>query len=125
MGKILIVEDDRSSRKILAEAVEGMGHVAIQVSNGLKAVFVLDDNPDTSLVITDVMMPEMDGPELIRILRGIERFATIPVIIISAVVNERGVRDLITLGAARVLTKPVKIPLLREFLDQLIGQPLP
>ena len=99
--------------------------ISAHAADAYELVGYLDDNPDIGLVITDVMMPEMSGRELVHVLRGLERFAALPVVIISAVVGERDMRDLIALGASRFLRKPVSLPLMREFLQQLIGAASP
>ncbi|MBU1247772.1 MAG: response regulator, partial [Proteobacteria bacterium] len=58
-------------------------------------------------LITDIMMPEMDGRQLIQTLRGDTQFQQLPIIIMSAVVGVRDISGLLKLGASRFLSKPL------------------
>ena len=107
MAKILIAEDDPATRYILAKTVEKMGHIAIFSPNGRHAWETLQVNPDIRLLITDVMMPEMDGRQLIGVIRGNEDFRDLPVIIISAVIGPKAIHDLLQIGATFFLPKPL------------------
>lgn len=120
--KILIVEDDLVSRKILVRCMENMGHIAIQASDGLRAFDILQDNPDIDLVITDLMMAKMDGKELVRILRSIEKFKTLPIVMVSGIVPLRDIIEILNLGASRFLPKPLDTEELKKYVIQLLNQ---
>ncbi len=120
MVKILIVEDDFKSRHLLVKIVEKLGHIAIQSQNGRHAYETLCQNLDVALIITDVMMPEVDGRDLVRLIRGNEAVAKLPVLIISAVIGVNEILDLLKLGATAFLPKPISFSDIKEFLDRYI-----
>ncbi len=120
MAKILVAEDDVVGRKVLYEMIEGMGHTAIMSSNGKQAWEIMQVNSDIAMLITDVMMPEMDGKELIRLVRGMAIGAKLPIIIISAVVGPKAISDLLKMGATLFLAKPVKIAEAREYIRRWV-----
>lgn len=65
MYKILLAEDDKDMRKFLVKALENAGYEVVSFSNGLEAYDRLKEEPFT-LLLTDIVMPEMDGIELAR-----------------------------------------------------------
>lgn len=118
--KILVAEDDEASREIIVRLVESLGFIAIQSANGKTALAVLLDNPDIRLLICDVMMPELDGIMLIKILRGKQVFEKLPIIIISgvAVINE--INHLMELGPTVFLDKPIDSSALKKKLAEML-----
>jgi CheY-like chemotaxis protein len=107
MVKILIAEDDRVTQKMVSRVVEGMGYAAIVSPNGKHAYETLKANEDINLLISDIMMPEMDGKQLIQTLRGDTEFKDLPIIIMSAVVGIKQIADLMDLGASMFQPKPL------------------
>ncbi|HEX8336761.1 MAG TPA: response regulator, partial [Pyrinomonadaceae bacterium] len=103
---VLVVDDEPDKRLLLAFALENEGyevHTAVDGVSGLAAVETYQ--PD--LIVTDVMMPRMDGYEMIRRVRGNPQTKFIPVIIQSAArVEGRDVRLGSELGALGYLTDP-------------------
>ncbi len=120
MKKVLIVEDDPGSQFLLAKVVEGMGFVAIKSSNGKRALDILMDNPEIDLLITDIMMPEMGGRELIQILRDNTVFSHLPIMLISAVVSHQEIEDLLGMGASLFIPKPINMEFLRQGINELL-----
>lgn len=108
MASILIVEDDRSSQRILAEVVRGLGHHAIIARDGEVAWTILQDNPDIRLILTDVVMPGVDGLELAARIRADEHLAELPVVVISGQVGPKRIADLLKNGMTRFIGKPLK-----------------
>jgi diguanylate cyclase (GGDEF)-like protein len=110
---VLVVDDEPDKRLLLAFALENEGyevHTAVDGVAGLAAVEL--HQPD--LIVTDVMMPRMDGYEMIRRVRGNPQTKFIPVIIQSAArVEGRDVRLGSELGALGYLTDPTDLDLLR------------
>ena len=119
--KILVIDDDPLARKIVSSVVEKMGHISIQSSNGRHAWETLWDNSDIGLLVTDMMMPDMDGRELMHIVRGNQAFLELPVIILSGVVDEEEVEDLLKLGHCVFCRKPVKAEILRKLINEAAG----
>lgn len=121
MKKVLVIDDDLITRKTVVKNVESLGFVAIQSSNGKHGWETLWENPDISLVITDVMMPDMDGRELLKILRGNQTFQTLPVIIMSGVSDQSEVQDLLNLGSSCFCKKPLDTPELKRRVNELLN----
>ena len=107
MVKILIAEDDAVIQKMVSRVVEDMGYVAIISPNGKHAYETLKANEDINLLISDIMMPEMDGKQLIQTLRGDTEFKDLPIILMSAVVGIKQIADLMDLGASMFQPKPL------------------
>lgn len=80
-GAILVVEDDEFFQTLMVAALEGAGYAVVVVDNGRHAMRVLASR-EIDLVVTDVVMPEMDGLELILAMR--KEYSDIPVIAVSA-----------------------------------------
>ena len=121
MKKILVAEDDEISRELIVRLVEGLGHIAIQSSNGKNALAALLDNPDIRLLICDVMMPELDGMMLIKILRGKKNYLTFPIIIISGVAALNEINHLLELGPAIFLDKPLDTAELKRNITEMLA----
>lgn len=83
MARILVVEDEPDMRFLLRALLESGGHEVLEAHHGAVALERLEDSsPD--LVVTDVMMPVMDGNELIRRLRSDPKTAAIPILAVTA-----------------------------------------
>ena len=90
-----------------------MGFESIEASDGLRAWQVLEDNPDVELVVSDVMMPNLDGRQLVRRVRDEDRLAGLPVILISDFIRTSEVSSLLDDGATAFLPKPLNPELFR------------
>jgi DNA-binding response OmpR family regulator len=122
--QILIVEDDTSIRNLCRSKLEETGYTVSEAPNGVKASLWLDHNhPD--LVITDVVMPEMDGIEFAYELR--RKNSKVAILAISAgdaYTSKEMCLDLMkSLGAVDTLTKPFELDQLVAAVKNLIGQP--
>ncbi|MBG0776279.1 MAG: response regulator [Desulfovibrionaceae bacterium] len=115
MATILIVEDERVSGILVSQILDDMGHTHVMTYNGRQALdFLRAEAADVDMVITDVMMPELDGRQLILTMRGDASLKDLPIIIISAVVDSRDMRDVLGLGATSFVPKPIDPDTLRE-----------
>jgi CheY-like chemotaxis protein len=119
--KVLVADDDKVTRKLLHKALGDAGYWVLLASDGVRAKTMLEDNPDVELLITDVVMPGLDGRELVRALRQDIRFALLPMIIMSATVSVREITSLLELGASRFLAKPVSPVVLKRELEALFA----
>ena len=108
MPTILIVDDQRVNRRILSAALGSDGFRTIEAADGAEALdAVRKERP--ALVLTDIVMPTMDGYEFVRQLRRDSRIAHTPVMFYTANYFEREARELATAcGVFHVLTKPAK-----------------
>jgi signal transduction histidine kinase len=129
--KILIVEDNDDSRVLLTTLLEGRGHTVESASDGLEAwKFVPECLPD--MIITDLLMPKMDGYELCRKLKSSPDLAHIPVLVYTA--TYKGPEDIelgYSMGASRFIIKPQEPEALLRLINDAIeeyqemGLPLP
>jgi signal transduction histidine kinase/DNA-binding NarL/FixJ family response regulator len=112
-GTILVAEDDPEARELLTLLLGG-GYQVLHAADGVEAIDILKrEEPD--LLITDIVMPNMDGYELVRRVRQDERTANLPVIFCSASYHEREVREMArSLGVANTLAKPYQMENVRD-----------
>jgi two-component system phosphate regulon response regulator PhoB len=102
---ILVVEDDPDIRELLAYSLGKEGYIILQAASGEAATRIMEDVlPD--LILLDVMLPGMDGLELLRRLKSDQRFKTVPIILASAKGEESDVVAGLELGAEDYVTKP-------------------
>lgn len=105
MTKILVIEDEVSVRENLVDLLEASDYEVICAENGfLGAVWAFEHIPD--LIVCDVMMPEVNGHEVLEALRQNPATATIPFIFLTAMADIKSIRKGIELGADDYLTKP-------------------
>lgn len=104
-GRVLVVDDHPTNRDLLARRLKLHGLSVMLAEDGRQALAKLE-NIDFDLVLLDVMMPEMDGFELLNIIKTRTEFRDIPVIMISALDQLDSVVRCIELGAEDYLTKP-------------------
>ena len=119
--KILVIDDDILTRKVLSNMVEKMGHWAILSSNGKHAWETLWENPDIALVITDMMMPDMDGRELAQIIRGNQAFYDLPLLLVSGVIEQSEVESILKLGHCEFCRKPVSADSFKKTVARLLA----
>ena len=105
--KILIAEDDAVSRRILRSAVEKLGHECLVAEDGLEAWEMYQNTADIEVVISDWMMPNMDGLELCRRVRALERERYTFFILLTALSGNERVLEGLRAGADEYLTKPL------------------
>src|ERR1700694_3761547 len=118
-AKIIIVDDDRETRELLAMALQMEDFEVSQAANGLRLISTLHvDRPD--LILLDVHMSWIDGFELCRAVHKNEEIKNIPVIFISARRCAADVKRGIEAGAADYFTKPVELPTLIARIKELI-----
>ncbi|MBU0754458.1 MAG: response regulator [Planctomycetes bacterium] len=122
MAKVLIVDDDVSTQTYLTRALEGMGHATFISPNGRHAFESLLANNDFELLIVNVILNEMDGPQLIQLLRGDlitkikgnSSFRELPIIAISAIIPASKISNILMTGADYFLSKPIHMEELVE-----------
>jgi CheY-like chemotaxis protein len=122
MAKILVAEDDRISQKLAVKIVEDLGHTAFVSPHGKHAYEALTASNRFDLLLTDIMMPEMDGQQLIKTLRGDQQFADLPIIIMSAVVGMSEISNLLKLGATLFLAKPLDRDELQNYIRRCLAK---
>lgn len=111
-GRILVVDDYVVNRKQLKHGLEQQGHTVELAENGLQALEMLA-NGDFDLILLDILMPEMDGFEVLSRLKSDPTRRDLPVIVISALDEMDSVIRCIGMGAEDFLPKPFDPLLLR------------
>lgn len=111
-GTILVVDDNRLNRLKLLRGLENQGHEVTLAENGLKALELLKEQP-FDLILLDIVMPEMDGYEVLTQLKGNPDLRPIPVIVISAIDEMSSIIKCIEMGAEDYLPKPFDAVLLK------------
>ena len=105
--KILIAEDDAVSRTILRRAVEKLGHECLAAADGEEAWGLYKENPDLDVIISDWMMPGVDGLELCRRVRGDDRDGYTYFIFLTALGDREHLLQGLEAGADDYLSKPL------------------
>ncbi len=122
MGSILIAEDDRVTQLLLNAIVKKLGYTPITASNGRFALEFLEKNhQDVELLITDLMMPEMDGYALIESIRSNEQLSGLPIIVQSAYLGVKETARLMEKNIDYVLPKPIDQKYLMQYIKQSIA----
>ena len=118
---ILVAEDDPEIRELLVLLLRSHDYELLEASDGLEAFELLHQRkPD--LLITDVVMPRMDGYELVRRVRQDESLANLPVIFCSASYHGREIREMArTLDVSATLLKPYDVSTVPEVVDHVLS----
>ena len=120
--KVIIVDDDRETREMMALALRQEGFEVAQAANGLRLISTLHvDRPD--VILMDVNMSWIDGFELCRAVRASQEFNAIPVVFVSGRSTTADVKRGMECGAADYFTKPVELPTLIARIRQLAADP--
>lgn len=121
---IVIAEDSPPNRKILAHLLERLGFEVIACENGDEAWSALQDakNERVIAVISDIMMPKMDGIQLLRNIRGLEKTAALPVILVTAVSEKEYIAQAKELKVNGYILKPVTFQRVTSKLQELFPQ---
>jgi len=112
VGRVLVVDDNESNRDLLARRLRQDGHEVMSVASGLVALEVLKGET-FDLILLDLLMPGMNGLDVLLRLKADERWYQIPVIVVSGLNETGAVLKCIEAGADDYLPKPCDIVLLR------------
>ena len=105
MIKILVVDDERDIRELLVDELTDSGYETIEAANGAEALErVYSDSPD--IVLLDLMMPILDGIQVLEILKSNAHTASLPVVLLTAVSADEGEQRAMALGISHYVTKP-------------------
>ncbi len=115
--KILVVDDESRMRKLVKDFLVKKGYIVIEAEDGAKAVDLFFTNKDISLVILDVMMPNMDGWQVCREIRN---FSKVPIIMLTAKADERSELQGFELGVYEYITKPFSPKILVARVDAIL-----
>ncbi len=105
MTIVLVVDDERDIRELLLDELKDSGYETIEAENGAEALDrVYTDRPD--IVLLDLMMPVMDGIQVLEVLKFNPQTANIPVVLLTAVSADEGEQRTMGLGVSHYVTKP-------------------
>ncbi len=108
--QILIVEDNPVNQTILKANLRKKGYQTVQAENGKHALGILENHETPfDVIVSDVMMPEMDGFEMVEKIKAHPEWKKIPVIMCTALADKEYVQKAILLGCNHYVTKPIKI----------------
>ena len=115
--KILIIDDDLTALDIVDFLFEDKGYEVVRRTDGISALECIDEvNPD--IILIDLMMPQMNGQECVRQMRG--RGIETPVVAFTALDDPEIHQEALTAGCNLVLTKPCKPAKLVQHIEELL-----
>ncbi|HXG64404.1 MAG TPA: response regulator, partial [Blastocatellia bacterium] len=121
--KVLVVEDDTDSRKLLEYELQSDGFEVITAEDGLEGLEKAHElKPD--IIITDVNMPRLDGIELTEQLREEREFEDVPIVVVSAA-GSGDLRQAMAAGASCSMRKPVDLDALITTIHTAVYNPSP
>ncbi len=119
MTKVLIVDDSMFSRSAVKKVIKRIGLETIEAANGREGLKkIIDEKPD--IVFTDLLMPEMDGIELLTSVK--EKNLGVPVVVVSANVQNSVRQQCNELGASEFLNKPPSEENIRKCLESYLAK---
>lgn len=122
--KVLIVDDEKEVAEVLFYLMQSNGFVPFKVHNGKEALLFLEkDRPD--LILLDIMMPDMDGYEVVKRIKSNPEQKTIPVIMLTCLSDGQDFEKAIALGADWYTTKPFDFKKLLANVNYLLNKNKP
>ena len=113
LNKIILADDEERWRMLVHDYLEQEGYTVLEAADGAEAVTLLRENPDTALVILDIMMPRVNGLEACQMIRG---FSQVPILMVTAREDEETEISGIHNGADQFISKPVRM---RAFMERV------
>ncbi len=108
MGKkVLVIDDDVRNIFALSSILERHGMAVLAANTGREAIEVLESTPDLAIALMDIMMPEMDGYETMRVIRRNPTLRRLPIIALTAKAMKGDREKCLEAGASEYLAKPV------------------
>ena len=101
--KILVVDDESRMRKLVKDFLVKKGYTVLEAGDGVEAVDVFFEEKDVDLIILDVMMPRMDGWQVVKEIR---EYSQVPIIMLTAKGEERDELNGFSLGVDEYISKP-------------------
>ncbi|NJD05204.1 MAG: response regulator [Methylococcaceae bacterium] len=117
--KILVVDDDPTTRKVLSLYLKAKGHEVVTAENGLDALEKLGTQ-NVNLIMSDVNMPYMDGIEFVRNVRANTEWSDIPILMVSTEADQDEQQLAFTAGANGYLIKPVTAEMVNDKIKELV-----
>ena len=120
--KVLVVDDSSTMRRIIVNTLARLGYKdVVQGADGVEAWEALQANPDIGVVITDWNMPNMNGLELVKKIRAEEKYADVPIIMVTTEGGKAEVITALKAGVNNYIVKPFTPQVLKEKLQAVLG----
>ena len=119
---VLVVDDDARNIFALTTLLENQEMEVVSATNGRQAINLIDSTPDLSVVLMDIMMPDMDGYETMQQIRKRSELAEVPLIAVTAKAMKGDRQKCLDAGASDYIAKPVDIDLLLALLRVWVGR---
>ena len=120
---ILIVEDNKASARFIEIMLQKNKHQTVMTYDAAMALEILTDRTDIELIIADIVMPQVDGLELIKKIKKNPAWADIPIIMCSALRDMKTINKALRSGCNHYMIKPIKKPdLLKKIQEALTTQ---
>ena len=117
---VLVVDDSRFSRQHILRTLHNLGIEKItQAENGKAAMPLLEQN-NYDLILTDYNMPEMDGKELIGYIRGMEKYADTPVLMVTSEADMGRLAAVDQIGVSAIVDKPFESGLIKSLIQKIL-----
>lgn len=105
-GRVLVVDDDPATRSVVRLVMEREGCEVAELGDGRAAIGYIEENPPCDLVIVELMLPFVDGLQIVRKIRATPGWESVPVLVLSSNASEQQVVDLFRAGANEHVAKP-------------------
>ncbi|AJC86718.1 chemotaxis response regulator CheY [Campylobacter lari] len=120
--KLLVVDDSSTMRRIIKNTLVRLGHKdVLEAEHGVEAWDLLSQNDDIKILITDWNMPEMNGLELVKKVRAEEKYADMPIIMVTTEGGKAEVITALKAGVNNYIVKPFTPQVLKEKLEDVLG----
>lgn len=120
---ILVVDDDEATLNLLGTFLRRNGYRVLAASNPVRGLELLNAEPDIKLVITDLMMPHIDGIDFTRQIHQLEKYRNVPVIMMTAFGNDGVLDKSMRHGVAMTLSKPLELSKLLDLVGFATAPP--
>lgn len=118
---ILLIDDNEELRRVVKRMLQRSGYVVIEAANGAAALTILDRGTSVDIVISDVMMPEMNGKAVVDAVR--QRHQNVKLLLMSGYNYDTALRGMAQRGDIAFIEKPFTADKLREKLREVLSQP--
>ena len=119
---VLTIDDDQVVRKLVNKAITNLNYFSVEVPSGLEGLNYLEKNLP-QLILLDIMMPVLNGFEVLKKIKNHKEWRSIPVLMFSAVSEERRVKQALQLGANGYLLKPFRLRTVQDKVRSILENP--
>ncbi|MCF7802869.1 MAG: response regulator [Candidatus Marinimicrobia bacterium] len=119
---ILTIDDDPIVRKLVNKAMQSLNCSSVEVPSGIEGLNYLEKH-HPQLILLDIMMPVLNGFEVLKKIKAHREWRSIPIIMFSAVSEEKRVKEALELGATDYLLKPFRLRTVQEKVKQIVENP--